>query len=314
MEQKSMVEYFGRTLVQLGDIYPELVVLDADVSDSTKTVFYQEHFPERFIEVGISEQDLIGMSSGLALSGKKVVVAAFALFITGRAWEQIANSVARQNLNVTIVGTHSGLSPHADGESHQSISDVALMRVLPNIIVEVPADASATSQATKLLVSTDGPSYIRLARGSTPVIYPDDHEYAIGEAVNLIDGEDLTLISNGIMVSSSLTAAKELKKHRINARVLDLHTIKPLDEESIIKAATETGGIITVEEHSIIGGLGGAVSELLSEKRPTLLKRVGISDRFGESSRNYLTLLDKYGLSSSHIVDEAILMRERMKK
>jgi transketolase len=314
MELKSMVEYFGRTLVELGDIYPELVVLDADVSASTKTVFYQEHFPERFINVGISEQDLIGMSSGLALSGKKAVAAAFALFITGRAWEQIANSIARQNLNVTIVGTHSGLSPHADGESHQSLSDVALMRVLPNIIVEVPADASATSQATKLLISIEGSSYMRLARGPTPVIYPDDHDYTIGEAVNLVEGEDLTLISNGIMVSSCLTAAKELKKHRINARVIDLHTVKPLDEESIIKAATETGGIITVEEHSIIGGLGGAISELLSEKKPTLLKRVGISDRFGESSRNYLTLLDKYGLSCSHIIDEAIKLRERMKK
>jgi transketolase len=314
MEQKSMVEYFGRTLVQLGDIYPELVVLDADVSASTKTVFYQEHFPERFIEVGISEQDLIGMSSGLALSGKKVVAAAFALFITGRAWEQIANSIARQNINVTMVGTHSGLSPHADGESHQSFSDVVLMRALPNIIVEVPADASATSQAIKLLISYDGPSYMRLSRGSTPVIYPDDHEYTIGEAVNLKEGDDLTLISNGIMVSSSLIAAKELKKHKINARVLDLHTIKPLDEEKIIKAATETGGIITVEEHSVIGGLGGAVSELLSEKRPTLMKRMGISDRFGESSRNYITLLEKYGLSSAHIVNEAKIMRERMKK
>jgi transketolase len=314
MQNVSMVEYFGRTLVELGESDPRLVVLDADVSASTKTVFFQERFPERFIEVGISEQDLIGMASGLALSGKKAVAAAFSLFITGRAWEQIANSVARQNLDVMIVGTHSGLSPHADGESHQSFADIALMRVLPNMTVEVPADASATRQATKWLYDLNSPSYLRLARGSTPVVYPNDYELTFGKIEKIKEGDDLTIISNGVMVSASLIAAKELEKKGISSRVLDLHTIKPLDEEHFIKAVYDTNAILTVEEHTIYGGLGGVVSEILSEKKPMIMKRIGIRDRFGDSSRNYYTLLEEFGLSSKHIVNQARLLLEKKKK
>jgi transketolase len=314
MEQASMVEYFGRTLVELGESDPKLVVLDADVSASTKTVFFQERFPDRFIEVGISEQDLVGMASGLALLGKKAVAAAFSLFITGKAWEQIANSIARQNLDVMIVGTHSGLSPHADGESHQTFADITLMRVLPNMSVEVPADASATHQATKWLNNLNGPSYLRLARGLTPVVYANDYELTFGKIEEIKEGDDITIISNGIMVSASLEAAKELEKLGISSRVLDLHTIKPLDEGHLIKAINKTNAILTVEEHSIYGGLGGLVSEILSENKPTIIQRIGIRDRFGVSSRNYLTLLEEFGLSSTHIVNQARLLLEKIKR
>lgn len=314
MRQVSMVEYFGRTLVELGETYPELVVLDADVSASTKTAFYQERFPERFIQVGISEQDLIGMASGLAISGKKAVAAAFAMFITGRGWEQIANSIARQNLDVMIVGTHSGLSPHADGESHQAFADVALMRVLPNMTVVVPADASATQQVTRWLVELGTPSYMRLTRGSTPVVYSDDSELNLGKAEIVRDGDDLTIISNGFMVSQSLEAAKELEKQGVDTRIIDLHTIKPMDKKAIFKAASETGAILTVEEHSIYGGLGGAISEVLSENMPTWMERVGIRDCFAESSRNYHTLLEEYSLSSNHIMNKVRVLLEKVNR
>lgn len=314
MSQSSMVEYFGRTLVELGEIYPNLVVLDADVSASTKTVFYHERFPERFIEVGISEQDLVGMASGLAISGKKAVAAAFALFITGRGWEQIANSIARQNLDVMIVGTHSGLSPHADGESHQTFADIALMRVLPNMTVIVPADAIATQQVTRWLVELETPSYMRLTRGSTPIIYSDDYELTMGKAEIIREGEDLTIISNGIMVSQSLEAALELEKKGVDTRIIDFHTVKPLDKKTIVKAASETGAILTAEEHSIYGGLGGAISEVISENIPTWIDRVGINDRFGESSRNYQTLLEEYNMSSNHIMNKAMALLEKVKK
>jgi transketolase len=305
LEQKSQVEYFGRTLVEQGEIYPDIVALDADVSASTKTSYFQDRFPDRFIEVGISEQDLIGISAGLALSGKRPVPAAFTNFIIGRGWEQIYNSVARQNLNVLIVGTHSGLSPAADGESHQCIGDIALMRVLPNMKVVVPADASATAAAAKSLLRSNGPSYLRLVRGSVPVVYPDEYEIKIGKAEVVHEGSDVSIIAAGHMVSISINAANILKEKGVAAKVIDMHTIKPLDIEALTRAAKETGAVVTVEEHSVIGGLGGAVSEFLSETNPVPVKKIGIQDRFGQSSRSYQALLEEYGLTSEAVVKAA---------
>jgi transketolase len=311
VEQKSQVEYFGRTLVEQGEIYPDIVALDADVSASTKTSYFQDRFPDRFIQVGISEQDLIGISAGLALSGKRPVPAAFTNFIIGRGWEQIYNSVARQKLNVLIVGTHSGLSPAADGESHQCISDIALMRVLPNMRVVVPADASAAATSTKSLLRSNGPSYLRLVRGAVPVVYPDNYELNIGKAEIIKEGSDVTIVATGHMVSVSIGAADTLKERGISAKVIDMHTIKPLDKEALTLAAHETGAIVTVEEHNIIGGLGGAVAEYLSEENPVPVLKIGIRDRFGQSSRSYHALLEEYGLTSETVVKAAESLQNR---
>lgn len=312
MELKSQVEYFGRALLEKGAHTPNLVVLDADVSESTKTNYFKESYPDRFIQVGISEQDLIGISAGLAISGKIAVPAGFANFVIGRGWEQIANTVARQNLNVKIVGTHSGLSPHADGESHQTIGDIAITRVLPNMTVVVPADAATTSFAIKELIDRDGPAYLRLVRGSTPVVYPDDHDFEIGKAETLKDGSDVALIATGTMVAAALEAANELSKESIDARVIDMHTIKPLDVEAIHRSCKETLGIVTAEEHSIIGGLGGAVAEIVTETKPIPMKRIGIRDMFGMSSRSYPIILEKFGLTSTSIIEAASsIVKER---
>jgi len=307
------VEYFGKALVELGARHSDLVVLDADVSASTKTSYFEERFPRRFIQTGISEQDMIGIAAGLALSGKTAVAAAFANFLIGRGWEQIINSVARQNLNVKIVGSHAGLSPSSDGASHQALGDIALMRVIPNITIVVPSDASQAGNAITELVESYGPAYLRLRRGPTPIIYEDDAEYTVGEAITLRDGSDSTIICNGTMVKMALDAAETMHGEGVSVKVIDMHTIKPLDRESIIKAASETNAIVTAEEHNIIGGLGSAVAECLSEEKPTFMKRVGVQDRFGASSRSYPDLLNYLGLTPhgiTHAVRDVITRRK----
>jgi transketolase len=266
--------------------------------------------------VGISEQDMIGIAAGLAASGKTPVACGFAIFVSGRAWEQVANSVARPGLNVKIVGTHGGLSPCADGASHQAIVDVALMRALPNMRVIVPADAYEAVQALKALVDWHGPAYLRLGRGDSPVVYDVECDLAIGEANTLREGADATIIANGVMVSRALQAAELLTTDSIDVKVVDMHTIKPLDKDAIENVAKETGAIVTAEEHSIIGGLGSAVAETLAEVRPTPMSRVGVRDRFGESSRSYDDLMQKLGLTSETIADavrEAISRRNERK-
>jgi len=300
--QLSPLEYFGRALVDIGIERDDLVVLDPDVSASTKTSYFAERFPERFINVGISEQDMIGIAAGLASSGKTPVACGFAIFISGRAWEQIANSVARPNLNVKIVATHSGLAPFADGDSHQSFGDIALMRVLPNMKVVVPADALEVVEALKALVLSEGPAYLRLGRSATPTVYKEVTDFAIGKASLLRDGVDATIIACGVMVSMAVSAAVKLKDKGVDVGVIDMHTIKPLDAKCIIDAAKETGAIVTAEEHSIIGGLGSAVSEIISQNAPTPVRMIGIRDRFGESSRDYWSLLANYGLTAEDII------------
>lgn len=303
MQYASQLDHFGKALVTIGNERDDVVVLDPDVSVSTKTTYFAERFPERFFKVGISEQDMIGIASGLAAAGKTAIACGFSLFVVGRAWEQIANSVARQNLDVKIVGTHSGLSPHADGDSHQALGDVALMRVMPNIVVVVPADAVSAVESLKATLDNRKPAYLRLIRGSIPLIYDEGCDFVLGKANVIREGSDATIMANGIMVSEALKAARQLSKDGIDSRVVDMHTLKPLDAMYIEKAARETGAIVTVEEHSVIGGLGSAVSEVLVESTPTPLKRVGVSDRFGESSRNYAELLYAMGLNSKPIVE-----------
>jgi len=314
LQLKAQVEYFGRALVEKGATDPDLVVLDADVSASTKTGFFREAYPDRFIQIGISEQDLVGVASGLAVSGKTPVAAAFATFIVGRAWEQVLNTVARQNLNVKIVGTHSGLSPCADGGSHQSIADIAAVRVIPYISVVVPADAPAAGCLTGEMIDRRGPVYLRLSRGATPTVYPDDVELRIGRAETLSEGGDVTIIAAGNMVYVALQAAESLRGDGVEAKVVDMHTVKPLDTSAVIESAKETGAVVTVEEHSVIGGLGGAVSEILSENYPTPLRRVGVMDRFGTSSRNYQRLLERYGLTPEAVAEAAKQVLEAKKK
>jgi transketolase len=291
----------------------DLVVLDPDVAASTKTIYFAEKFPERYINVGISEQDMIGVAAGLAMSGKVPLACGFAIFIAGRAWEQIANAVARPNLNVKIVATHSGFSPYADGDSHQSFGDVAIIRVLPNMKVVVPADANAVVRALEALVTSYGPTYLRLGRGTIPMVYEEDFEFRLGRASLVREGADATIISCGIMVSMAVEAAEALSAEGLDVRVVDMHTIKPIDAESILQAAKGTGAIVTAEEHSVIGGLGSAVSEILSKNAPTPIEMVGINDCFGESSRDYRSLLEKNGLTAEGVSKAVYRVLERKK-
>ncbi len=303
MENASQLESFGRALVDLGREKAEIVVLDPDVASSTKTTYFAENFPSRYIRVGISEQDMLGITSGLAAAGKIPVAVGFAMFLVGRGWEQIANSIARQELDVKIVGTHAGLSPHADGESHQMYGDVALMRTVPNMQIMVPADAPSAVEALKVILQYKGPVYMRLMRGSTPIIYDEHCDLELGRANILLDGDDAIIIANGIMLSEALIAARKLKTEMFDVGVVDMHTVKPLDSKIVETAARKTGGIVTAEEHSIIGGLGSAVAECLAERAPTHMERIGIKDHFGESSRSYPELLSHFGLTSNAIVE-----------
>jgi transketolase len=306
----SQVETFGHTLLELGE-NKDIIVLDLDVSDSTKTSYFEESYPDRFIELGISEQDGVGVAAGLAMSGKIPLICGFAFFLAGRAWEQIVNSVASQALNVKIVATHSGLSPYADGGSHQMLSDLALMRVIPNMTVEVPADAPSTKVLLNQSVSHFGPVYLRLVRGSSPVLYSDEPDLQIGKINTVREGSDITIAGAGVPLTFAVEAAKLLKERQIEANILDLHTIKPIDEAALIKSVHKTGAIVTVEEHNIIGGVGGAVAEVLGENYPVPLKRVGVNDLFGESSRNLQSLYEKHNLTPEAIEKAVIDVMEK---
>ena len=297
-------EAYGEALLQLGRENSDVVVLDADLSKSTKTYDFGKHFPERFFNMGIAEQNMVGTAAGLAASGKIAFCSTFAVFAAGRAFEQIRNSVAYPRLNVKIGASHAGITVGEDGGSHQAIEDIAIMRALPNMTVFVPADAVETVAAVRAAVKIDGPVYIRLGRLGVPVIHGDDFEFKPGQAVILREGKDLTLVATGIMVTTALEAATELAAEGIEATVLDMHTIKPLDAEAVISAAKSTGAIVTAEEHSIIGGLGSAVAEVLAENSQVPLKRVGIQDSFGESGKP-AELLEKYGLTVKHLVSAA---------
>lgn len=292
---------YGKALAKYGAEYPDLVVLDADLSGSTKTGVFAKAFPERFFQMGIAEQDLMGTAAGLAAAGKIAFASTFAIFATGRAWEQIRNSIAYARFNVKVAATHAGLTVGEDGASHQANEDIALMRVIPGMTVVVPADAVETEQAVKALLDYDGPAYLRLGRSKVPVVFDDDYQFVIGKAATLRAGDDVTIIACGIMVEAALTAAEQLAMEGISARVVNMSTIKPLDEEAVLAAARETGAIVACEEHNIIGGLGSAVAECVVRHYPVPMRFVGVKDVFGESG-DPETLLKAYGLTAGDIV------------
>lgn len=293
---------YGATLVELGAIDENIIVLDADLAAATKTGMFKKAYPERFIDCGIAECNMMGVAAGLAAAGKKVYASTFAMFAAGRAFEIIRNSIGYPHLKVNICATHAGISVGEDGATHQCCEDIALMRTIPGMTIINPCDDIETKAAVKALLNYDGPSYVRLGRLAVETVNDEkNYKFEIGKGVTLKEGNDVTIVATGLMVSRSLEAAKELEKAGINARVLNIHTIKPLDDELIIKAAKETKCLVTVEEHSIIGGLGSAVCECVAEQYPTKVLRVGVNDVFG-SSGPALELLDKYGLNVDNIV------------
>ncbi len=293
---------YGEALKELAEKNKDVVVLDADLSKSTRTSKFKDVCTDRFISVGIAEQNLIGTAAGLATAGKIPFASSFAMFATGRAYEIIRNSVAYPKLNVKVCATHAGLTVGEDGASHQALEDISLMRTIPNMIVMNPADAVSAKEAVLKASEYVGPVYIRLGRSKVPVIYDDkDYKFEIGKGHLLEDGDDATIVATGVMVKKALQASEKLKEEGINVRVIDIHTIKPIDKDIIVNAAKETGAIVTAEEHNIIGGLGSAVAEVISENHPVPMKRVGVNDCFGESG-NGEELLQKYGLTVVNIV------------
>lgn len=291
---------YGETLKELGAQNKDIVVLDADLSKSTNTHLFAKAYPDRFFNVGIAEQNLMGVAAGLATAGKIPFVSTFAMFAAGRAYEQIRNSICYPKLNVKVAATHAGLTVGEDGASHQAIEDISLMRTIPNMSVIVPADAEETRQAIAFAAEYKGPVYIRLGRMAVPDLYEEGYTFTFGKGVQLAEGKDVTLIATGVMVAPAKAAAEELKKDGIQARVLNIHTIKPIDKEAVIQAARETGAIVTCEEHSVIGGLGSAVAEVLVENQPVPMERVGVMDTFGESGTPD-ALLQKYRLTAADI-------------
>ena len=299
MELKSTRDAYGDALVALGKEKEEVVVLDADLSVSTQTNKFAKKYPERFFNVGCAEQNLIGVAAGLAIAEKTPFVSTYAIF-SNRAWEQIRNTIAHDNLNVKIAVSHAGLTNGPDGASHQSLEDIALMRVIPNMTVIVPSDAVEAKKAVISEAYRAGPAYVRLNRVKTPIIFDENYEFVLGKAVLLNDGVDLAIIATGTRVYEALEVAKMLKRENVDACVLNIHTLKPIDKNIIIKIAKETGAIVTVEEHSIYGGLGGAVAEILAETYPVPMRIIGVNDEFGESGE-YQELLKKHGLTSNYI-------------
>jgi len=306
-EQKAEVkkeatrDVYGQVLLELGKRRKDIVVLDADLSGSTKTGKFAKAFPDRFYNVGIAEQDLVGTASGLSLTGKIPFASTFAIFETGRAWEQIRQTVSYSNLNVKLVATHGGISVGEDGASHQAIEDVALMRVLPNMTVIVPSDGNETRQVVNAIAEYYGPMYVRLGRNKVPAVMPEDHVFRIGKAYAFRMGRDVNIVAMGIMVSIALEAARNLTQEGIDTGVLNMSTVKPLDMETLLEAATKCKLIVTAEEHSIIGGLGSAVSEFLCEHYPAPVRRIGIKDTFGCSGTPE-ALFRCYGLTADDIV------------
>lgn len=307
MEKQATRDAYGKALVELGTQHQDVVVLDADLSKSTKTADFAKAFPERFINAGIAEQNMIGMAAGLAASGKVVFASSFAMFAAGRAFEMVRNSLAYARLNVKVCATHAGITVGEDGGSHQSVEDIALMRSLPGMTVVVPADGSSARQAVHALYNRPGPAYLRLGRPAVPTIYPEDMDFEIGKAIELRSGNDATLIACGIMVARCLAAAEQLSQQGIELSVVDMHTIKPLDEDMIIRKARETRAILTAEEHSIIGGLGGAVCETVCAHYPVPVLRMGMMDVFGQSGSPE-ELMQYYGLTTEKIMENVQLL------
>lgn len=299
-ETKSIRSAFGKTLEALGHTNPNIIVMDADLACSTQTQFFAKSFPERFFDCGIAEQDMIATAAGLASAGKIPFVASFAMFVTGRTYDQIRNSVCYPEFNVKIVGTHGGVTVGEDGASHQALEDVSLMRGLPHMSVIVPADCRECEQVIKYAAENYGPMYIRIPRTNVCDIFDDNYKFEFGKAKIISEGSDAAVITNGETLAETILACELLKQQGYSIRVVHAPVVKPLDDATIIESAEKTGFVITVENHSIIGGLGSAVCELLSEYAPVKVKRIGVNDRFGQSGK-WDFLLDYYGLSADKL-------------
>ena len=296
--KKATRDSYGAALVELGAEMPNLVVLDADLAAATKTGAFKKAYPDRFIDAGIAEGNMMSIAAGLAATGKVVFASSFAMFAAGRAFEQVRNSIGYPHLNVKIGATHAGISVGEDGATHQCCEDIALMRSIPGMTVINPADDTEARLAVRAAAAMDGPVYLRFGRLAVPVV--TDGDFAIGKGVQLVDGKDVTIIATGLLVAEALIAAEELKNEGISARVINMATIKPIDRDIIVKAANETGAIVTAEEHNILGGLGSAVAEVVCETVPVPVVRVGVNDTFGKSGPA-VELLKLYGLCASNI-------------
>lgn len=308
--KRATRDAYGTTLAKIIQENKNIVVLDADLSKSTKSADAKKVAPDRHFNIGIAEANMMGIAAGLATCGNTVFASTFAMFATGRAYDQIRNSICYPNLNVKVCATHSGLTVGEDGASHQTVEDLALMRVIPNMHVFCPCDGVETEHIIRAVAELDGPCYVRLGRPSVEDIFDETYQFEIGKGVTLKEGNDVTLVCTGFETGQALQAAEELERENIHARVIHIHTIKPIDQEILVKAAKETGLIITCEEHSIYGGLGSAVSEVVSEEYPCKVVKVGIQDTFGESGKP-MELIEKFGLSSKHIVE---VVKNQLKK
>lgn len=308
-QMTDMRTIYGKTLVELGDENPNIVVLGADTTDSLKTADFGKKFPDRFFNVGIAEANLVSVSAGLAMSGKIAFASTYAIFLPGRCVDQIRNAIAypspygNKGLNVKLVVSHGGISVGADGGSHQQIEDIAIMRAIPHFSVFIPADTVAVGKLTRLMSQKYGPFYMRMTRSNSPVVHEDSQEFEVGKGITMRDGPDCTIAACGITVKMALDAADSLKQEGISCKVIDMFSIKPIDSALLEKSARETGCIVTCEEHNIMGGFGSAVAEVVSESYPVPIKRVGVNDRFGESARDseIPMLLEKHGLTSINI-------------
>lgn len=301
-EKIATRQSYGEVITELAKTNEDIVVLDADLAAATKTEIFKKAYPDRFFDCGIAEANMMGVAAGLATTGKKVFASSFAMFAAGRAYEIIRNSIGYPHLSVNICATHAGISVGEDGATHQCCEDIALMRTIPGMTIINPSDDIETKMAITALLTHDGPAYVRLGRLAVPVINDNaNYKFEIGKGVELTSGEDVTIVATGLLVAQALEAAKVLKESGINARVINIHTIKPLDKEIILKAARETKLIVTAEEHNIIGGLGGAVCELLCEELPTRVIKIGVNDVYGMSGPA-VELLKAFGLSSENIV------------
>lgn len=299
-ENMATRQAYGKALVELGQKYPQLVVMDADLSKSTMTAEFGQMYPERFFNMGIAEQNLYAAAAGLALSGKIVCASTFAMFASGRAFEIIRNSIGYTRANVKICATHAGITVGEDGASHQTFEDIALMRTIPGMTVINPSDGVSAKKLLEQAIAMDGPCYVRLGRAKVPVFYDEAERLTLGKGNIIRDGKDVTVVATGIMVNEAILAAEKLQKDGIDARIIDIHTIKPIDEEIIIRAAQDTGAIVTAEEHSIIGGLGSAVAEVVVKKCPIKMAMVGQKDTYGESGKPE-ELKKKYAMTASDI-------------
>ena len=295
---------FGAALVEIGEKRDDFIVLDADLAAATQTGMFKKAFPERFYDCGIAEQNMVSIAAGVAATGKKVVCSSFAMFAAGRAFEQVRNSIGYPHLNVIIGATHAGISVGEDGATHQCNEDIALMRTIPGMTIINPADETEAKKAMYAAMDHNGPVYLRFGRLATPIIFDEDYDFKIGKGVELREGSDVTIIATGLMVNEALQAREMLQEEGISARVINIATIKPLDTEIILKAAKETGAIVTAEEHSIIGGLGSAVAECVAEEYPIPVVKLGVNDTFGHSGPA-AKLLDEFGLRAVNIVEKA---------